>query len=97
MNEAVIGVVAGFIEKYDSYDKLVYSCPKKGIISEMIIDKRFRKYGIGTSLISAMENYFFDVGCQYIQLDVFAYNSSARSFYVKNGYEERMITMFKKL
>lgn len=95
--DSVLGMVAGFVEQYDEHDILNYSCPKKGIISELIVNKNYRKDGIGTKLVDFMEEYFKSIGCEYIQLDVFAYNDSAKKFYYKNGYEDRMITVFKKL
>ena len=93
----VLGMIAGFIESYDKRDKLVYTCPKKGIIAELIVDKNARKDGVGTKLLEAMENYFKSVSCEFIQIDVFAYNENAKKFYYKNGYEDRMSTLFKKI
>ena len=93
----VLGMIAGFIETCDERDKLVYSCPKKGIIAELIVDKDSREFGVGTKLLEAMENYFKSIHCEFIQIDVFAYNESAKKFYYKNGYEDRMLTVFKKI
>ena len=44
-----------------------------------------------------MEDYFKSINCEFVQLDVFSYNDSAKKFYTKNNYEERMLTLFKKL
>lgn len=44
-----------------------------------------------------MDDYFKSLGCEYIQLNVFSYNESAKQFYYKNGYEDRMHTLFKKI
>lgn len=93
----VLGFVAGYVEQYDDRDKLDYACPKKGIIAELIVDKNCRKSGLGTKLVSYMENYFKSINCQYVQIDVFAYNTNAKNFYYKNYYEDRMVTVFKKL
>ena len=93
----VVGFIAGFVQIYEKRDKLDYTCPKKGVIAELIVNKNCRSNGIGYKLLSAMENYFKSVNCQYIQLDVFAYNDIAKNFYYKNDYEERMLTLFKKI
>ena len=93
----VLGMVAGYLEQYNERDKLDYACPKKGIIAELIVDKNCRKGGLGTKLINHIENYFKSIGCNFVQIDVFAYNINAKKFYYKNGYEDRMITVFKKL
>lgn len=93
----VLGMIAGFVGSYDERDKLVYTCPKKGIVAELIVDKNSRKDGVGTKLLKAMESYFKSISCEFVQVDVFAYNEGAKKFYSKNGYEDRMLTMFKKI
>lgn len=93
----VVGMVSGFVQKFDERDKLDYSCPKKGIVAELIVDKNCRTNGVGTLLLKQIESYFKSIGCKFVQIDVFAYNENAREFYFKNGYEDRMITLFKKM
>ena len=44
-----------------------------------------------------MESYFKSINCEFVQIDVFAYNEIGKNFYYKNNYEDRMITLFKKL
>ena len=92
-----VGMIAGYVETYSPRDQLVYSCPKKGIVAELIVDKNFRKDGIGAMLLEKIEKYFKLIGCEYVQIDVFAYNQNAKNFYYKHGYEDRMIMVFKKL
>lgn len=53
--------------------------------------------GIGDKLLTHMENYLCNNGCQDILLAVFAYNSRAYNFYEKHGYHNRMITMTKTI
>ncbi len=93
----VLGMIAGFVQKYDERDKLDYACPKKGIIAELIVHKESRASGVGSAMLDKMEKYFKSIGCTFVQVDVFAYNENAKKFYSKNGYEDRMVTMFKKL
>lgn len=93
----VAGMVADYVQNYTDRDKLDYSCSPKGIIAELMVNKKFRSNGVGTALVNHMENYFKSLGCEYIQLDVFSYNESAKQFYYKNGYEDRMTTIFNKL
>lgn len=93
----IIGFIAGFTQTYDKRDKLDYSCPKKGIVAELIVSKISRSKGTGSLLLSAIENYFKSIGCDYIQIDVFAYNENAKKFYYKNNYEDRMVSLFKKI
>lgn len=96
-NSNVLGFIAGHLENYDEKDKLDYTCPKKGIIAELIVSKNSRKNGVGQKLLKTMEDYFKSINCEFIQLDVFAYNENAKRFYFNNNYKERMITLFKKL
>ncbi len=44
-----------------------------------------------------MEEYFKSIGCEYVVIDVFAYNDLAINFYNKQGYHTRMETMIKKI
>ena len=96
-NSKVLGFIAGYLETYDERDKLDYTCPTKGIVAELIVSKETRKNGVGQKLLQTMEDYFKSINCQFVQLEVFAYNESAKRFYFNNHYKERMITLFKKL
>ena len=96
-NNTIIGFIVGYVQTYDERDKLDYTCPKKGIVAELIVSKQLRSKGTGKFLLTQMENYFKSINCEYIQIDVFAYNEIGKNFYYKNKYEDRMITLFKKL
>ena len=96
-NNTIIGFIAGYVQTYDERDKLDYTCPKKGIVAELIVSKNTRSKGTGQLLLNKLEEYFTSIDCKYIQIDVFAYNDIAKNFYHKNNYEERMLTLFKKL
>ncbi len=96
-NEKVIGMIAGFVQSYDKRDKLDYACPKKALVAELVVSKNARSKGIGTSLLDTLEKYFISIGCKYVQIEVFAPNETAKSFYYKQGYQNRMLSLFKKL
>ena len=93
----ILGIIAGYVQNYDERDKLDYACPKKGIVTELIVNKKCRTTGIGSSLLKTIENYFKSIKCEYVQIDVFAYNEIARKFYNNHNYNDRMITMFKSI
>lgn len=93
----IIGFIAGFVQTYDERDRLDYACPKKGIIAELIVSKNSRNKGTGQQLLDKMEEYFKSIECEYVQMDVFSYNTAAKKFYAKNDYEPRMEILFKKL
>ena len=96
-NNKAIGLIMGCIFPYDEYDYLDYKCPKRGEITELIVTNKIRSKGIGQELINKMEEYFKSVGCEYVIVDVFAYNDIGNNFYNKKDYHERMKTMIKKI
>ena len=96
-NGKTIGFIMGIIPDYDKYDYLDYKCPKRGEITELIVTSKARSNGVGKKLINVMEKYFKDNNCEYVLVDVFAYNENAIDFYSKNGYHARMYTNIKKL
>ena len=96
-NGKTIGLIMGIIPDYDEYDYLDYKCPKRGEITELIVTSKARSNGVGKKLINVMETYFKDNNCEYVLVDVFAYNENAIDFYSKNGYHARMYTNIKKL
>ena len=95
-NNKVVGLIMGCIFQYDKYDYLDYKCPRRGEITELIVNKKARSKGIG-NLMNKMEEYFKNKGCEYILVDVFGYNNNAFKFYSKDGYHTRMYTMIKKI
>ena len=96
-NNKAIGLIMGCIFPYDEKDYLDYKCPKKGELTELIVSKKARGQGIGKVLMNKMEEYFKSLGCEYILLDVFAYNVNAIKFYEKEGYHSRMYKEIKKI
>ena len=96
-NNKAVGVIMGIIGTYDEYDYLDYKCPKRGIITELVVSKKVRSKGIGQKLMAKMEEYFKNLGCEYVLIDVFGYNDNALKFYFKQGYHARMLTTIKKI
>ncbi len=96
-NDRAIGLIMGTIPPYDEYDYLDYKCPKRGIITELIVTSKIRSNGVGKELMNKMEKYFKNEGCEYVLVDVFAYNENAINFYNKRGYHPRMYVDIKKI
>ena len=96
-NDKAIGLIMGIIPDYDKYDYLDYKCPKRGIITELIVTAKIRSNGIGKELMDKMESYFRDNNCEYVLVEVLAYNESAVNFYERKGYHTRMNINIKKL
>ncbi len=91
-NNKAIGLIMGTIPTYDEYDYLDYKCPKKGIITELIVTSKIRSKGVGQALMDKMEEYFKFNNCEYVLVD-----ENAINFYNKKGYHPRMYTDIKKL
>ena len=96
-NGKAIGLIMGTIPPYDEYDYLDYKCPRRGEITELIVTSKVRSSGIGKQLMEKMENYFKEIGCEYVIVDVFAYNDNAIRFYENKGYHSRMHVNIKKI
>ena len=96
-SDKAIGLIMGTIPPYDEFDYLDYKCPKRGMIIELIVTNKVRSKGIGQKLIKKMEEYFKSENCEYIIVDVFAYNENGKKFYKSNDYHTRMETMIKKI
>ena len=92
-----IGLIMGTIIEYDENDYLDYKCPKSGEITELIVTSKIRSNGVGQSLMNKMEEYFKSLGCEYIFVDIFAYNQKGLNFYNKQGYHPRMHIGIKKI
>ena len=91
-----LALIMGCVRPYDKYDYLDYKCPRAGNITELIVSQTIRSKGIGKELINKIEEYFKSINCEYVLVDVFAYNENAFNFYSRKDYHSRMHTMFKK-
>ena len=96
-NNKAIGLIMGIEDTYGEYDYLDYKCPKRGVITELIISKNARSGGVGQQLMKALEDYFKSIKCEYILVDVFGFNDLALKFYFKQGYHARMLTAIKRI
>ena len=96
-DDKAIGLIMGTIPPYDEYDYLDYKCPPRGEITELIVTSKVRSKGVGQQLMDKMEEYFKNNDCEYVLVDIFAYNDNAIKFYNKKDYHLRMLTGIKKL
>lgn len=93
-NEKIIGLVIGIVnnDKITTFD---FDVPKRGRITELVVDKDYRGKGIGKALLKKMNEYLKSIGCEKIMLAVFGYNEKAIKFYQKNGFHIRMLDMIE--
>ena len=96
-NDKIIGLVLGVVNLNDKIDKLTNDCAKTGNVLELIVKNYSRGHGIGKLLLNKIENYFKNINCKRINIEVFGPNKSALNFYLKNDYTIRDYIVSKKI
>ena len=96
-NNKIIGLVLGVVNLNDEIDKLTNDCAKTGNVLELIIKNSSRGHGIGKLLLNKIENYFKNINCKRINIEVFGPNKNALNFYLKNNYIIRDYIVSKKI
>ncbi len=93
-NEKIVGLIVGIINNDDTirYD---FKAPKRGRITELVVDKDYRGKGIGKKLLLKMKEHLKTNRCEKIMIAVFGYNESAIKFYKENGFHIRMLDMIE--
>ena len=93
----VEGFIVGYIEPKDEEDRITNRCPRRGIISDLAVATPRRGNGIGKVLMNAIESYFTEMNCEFVAVDLFAPNGTARTFYDSLGYTPRNIELYKRI
>ena len=93
-NEKIAELIIGIINN-DETDRYDFRAPKRGRITELVVDKESRGKGIGKKLLNAMKDYLKSIDCEKILIAVFGYNESAIRFYKENGFHTRMMDMIE--
>ena len=93
-NEKIVGLIVGLINN-DETEQYDFKAPKRGRITELVVDKEYRGKQIGKQLLNEMKKYLKSIGCEKILIAVFGYNESAIKLYKENGFHIRMIDMIE--
>lgn len=91
----VVGFIVGILQERKNRLDVIDSLG--GRITELYVDTAYRGQGIGTRLMQHIEAHFQAMGCDVVQVEVFAPNLPARRLYEKFGYAHRDIDSMKKL
>ncbi len=78
----------------------LYTCVKPrsfAYITDLAVDERVRRQGIGTMLLHAAGEWAGERGLEYLELSVLHENENARIFYAKLGMTEAIHTLRKEL
>lgn len=78
-NGNFIGASSGLAQKFDN------SCGKYFYLSDLLVEKDYRKKGIGKKLLGLLEEKVKSLGVEYIWTWTASYE--AESFYIKQGYK----------
>ena len=96
-DECVNGVIMGVVSELDEIDKLTNDCAKTGMVLELIVRKTDRGRGTGKKLLEKMEEYFKQINCARVNIEVFGPNKRGLEFYKQNDYIVRDMIVSKKL
>jgi len=78
-NEKFIGCSSGLVQKYDNqYCKYFY-------LSDLLVEKEYRKFGYGKKLLNLLEEKVKTLGVEYVYTWTAGYEAS--TFYQKQGYK----------
>jgi len=83
VNGEVAGFIIGLLET--SRGKLV------GHVYTLDVKRKFRRMGIGSALLKALEGIFISRGAESCRLEVRLENIAAKKLYIKHGYRPKKI------
>lgn len=90
--DKVVGYLAGSINIQGSYVTKTLA-----EVDNMFVLEQYRKYGIGTKLISEFKEYCSKNKIEELKVTASAKNKNAIEFYTKNGFNEFEITLKQKV
>jgi ribosomal protein S18 acetylase RimI-like enzyme len=96
-DQSILGCIAGAIEIQNEAERAGIIPSKAGRVLDLIVRDGYRGQGIGTKLMSAMEDYFRVNGCDIVRIEVFVPNIQAHAFYTLNQYTNRTYDMVKPI
>lgn len=66
------------------------ACPRRILwIDEFFVNPAFQRQGIGAALTQHLKQTAAQLGCDCVELEVWAFNDAARDFYIKQGFSEQ--------
>lgn len=68
-----------------------------GLVSDLVVLKRFRNRGIGRALLQAAEEYAIVCQVQWLRIGVLSSNRGARELYASLGFSEYQLQLEKSL
>lgn len=87
-DESIIGYLAGTIN-----EKCYYELVQYGEINNMLVDNKYRGYGIGKQLINCFKEYCKSKNITNLKVVASAKNANAIEFYRKQGFKDFNVTL----
>ena len=75
---------------YTHYRKVLF-------IDALVVDLKFRNYGIGKTLMKEIEKIAKENNCTSVELNVWAFNENAIKFYEKIGMKPKTMILEKSI
>ena len=90
-DDRVVGTVLLQIRKHPFFKDEV------GRVDLVMVDRRFRRQGIGSALVQSVRRHALSVGCRWMTLVVLECNDAAHRLYKKCGFENISLEMAQKI
>jgi len=90
------GKIMGYIKIQISDYPPVFEKEKYGMISDAIVNEKYRRKGIGEALFNRAMVWFKEKNIDRVELRVANINPVAQGFWKKMGFRPYMTTMFKE-
>ena len=92
----VSGKIIGYSKIQISEYPPVFEKKQYGMISDVVVAKKYRRQGIGKALFDESKKWFTGKGISRIELRVANVNPVAQGFWEKMGFKSYMTTMYKE-
>lgn len=91
-DERVIGFAQGNLRFTPDY----FGALKVGLVSHLYVVPQFRGQGIGTNLLTKLEEWLTDKGIHSLEVQTAYGNDAAAAFWADRGYEAELVQFRKK-
>lgn len=82
-NGEIVAYILAIIQNYPP----VFKIKKYGLISDLAVNSRYRRSGIGMNLLQIVKDWFVKKGMSRIEIEVAAANEISTSFWSKMGFK----------
>lgn len=90
----LVGVAFGFVRTAPVFP--VFLQQRYGVLDGLIVDRAWRRRGIGKQLAQSVEKWALELGVRWVEINVYEFNVEARGFYESLGYSP-LSTKLRKL